>query len=167
VEENGGAIVAAPMDVGQEGRMAVFTDPAGAAFSVWQARDNPGAQLVNAPGALSWNELTTRDPAAAKRFYGAVFGWDAQDNPDGDTTYTIWKLGDKPIGGMLPMGGSSRDLPPIWMVYFAVEDCDATADTAASLGGEVVVAPTDNAQGRFAVINDPQGAIFSIIQPSG
>jgi uncharacterized protein len=167
VEENGGGTVAAPMDVGQEGRMAVFTDPAGAVFSVWQARDNPGAQLVNAPGALTWNELTTRDPAGAKRFYGAVFGWDAQDNPDGDTTYTMWTLGDQPIGGMMPMAGKSPDLPPIWMVYFGVEDCDATAGTAASLGGEVVVAPADNAQGRFAVLNDPQGALFSIIKPAG
>jgi predicted enzyme related to lactoylglutathione lyase len=167
VEENGGGIVAPPMDVGQEGRMAVFTDPAGATFSVWQAGNNPGAQLTNAPGALTWNELTTRDPEGAKRFYRSVFGWDAQDNPDGDTPYTMWLLGDRPVGGMMPMSSSfSQDLPPIWMVYFAVEDCDATADTAASLGGQVPVTPMDNAQGRFAVLNDPQGAVFSIIKPA-
>jgi uncharacterized protein len=165
VEENGGTVVAPPMDVGEEGRMAVFADPTGAPFSVWQAGNNPGAQMFNAPGSLSWNELTTRDPAGAKQFYGAVFGWEAKDTPDGDTKYTMWRLGGQPVGGMMQLSGPA-DLPPLWMVYFAVEDCDATAQTAARLGGEVAVAPANNVQGRFAVLNDPQGAVFSIIQPS-
>jgi predicted enzyme related to lactoylglutathione lyase len=165
VEENGGTIVAPPIDVGSEGRMAVFTDPAGASFSVWQAGTNPGAQLVNAPGSLSWTELTTRDPAGAKRFYGAVFGWEAKDTPDGDTKYTMWRLAGRPVGGMMQLAGPA-DLQPLWMVYFAVEDCDATAQRAAELGGQVAVGPTNNVQGRFAVLNDPQGAVFSIIKSS-
>jgi uncharacterized protein len=165
VEENGGRVLAPPMDVGEEGRMAVFADPTGASFAVWQAGRNAGAQLFNAPGSLSWNELTTRDPAGAKRFYGAVFGWEPKDTPDGDTKYTMWRLEGRPVSGMMQLTGPP-DLPPLWMVYFAVEDCDATADTAAQLGGRVAVAPTNNAQGRFAVLNDPQGAVFSVIQPS-
>lgn len=165
VEENGGTVVAPPMDVGQEGRMAVFTDPAGASFSVWQAGTHPGARLFNAPGSLTWNELTTRDPAGAKNFYGAVFGWEAKDTPNGDTKYTLWRLRGRPVGGMMQLTGPA-ELPPLWMVYFAVEDPDATAATASQLGGKVAVPPTNNAQGRFAVLNDPQGAVFSVIKPS-
>jgi predicted enzyme related to lactoylglutathione lyase len=165
VQENGGTIIAPPMDVGQEGRMATFTDPTGANFAIWQPGNNPGAQLFNAPGSVTWNELSTRDPDAAKRFYGAVFGWEAQDGPSAGSTYTMWQLGGRPVGGMLPMGSSfAQDLPPIWMVYFAVEDTDATANTAASLGGQVAVGPTDSPQGRFAVLDDPHGAVFSIIK---
>ncbi|MBX6355786.1 MAG: VOC family protein [Micromonosporaceae bacterium] len=163
VEENGGRVLAAPMDVGDEGRMAVFADPAGAAFAVWQAGNNRGAQLINATGALSWNELITHDPAGARRFYGAVFGWEAKETPDGDARYTLWRLGGEPVGGMMRLT-AAPDLPPLWMVYFAVEDCDATAERAAQLGGRVAVAPTNNVQGRFAMLNDPQGAVFSIIQ---
>lgn len=165
VEENGGTIVAPPMDVGEEGRMAVFTDPGGASFSVWQPGANPGAQLFNAPGSLSWNELATRDPAGAKRFYGAVFGWEAKDTPNGDTKYTLWRLRGRPVAGMMQATGPA-ELPPLWMVYFAVEDCDATAQRAAELGGQIAVRPTKNPQGRFAVLNDPHGAVFSIIKPA-
>jgi uncharacterized protein len=168
VEENGGTVVIQPMDVGEQGRMAAFTDPDSAPFAVWQAGKNPGAQLNNAPGSLSWNELTTRDPAGAKRFYGAVFGWDAADSPDGDNKYTMWRLGGRPIGGLIPMTREAfpADSLPLWMVYFAVEDCDATAARAAELGGRVAVAPMDNPQGRFAVLTDPQGAVFSVIKPA-
>lgn len=167
VRDNGGTVVTPPMDVGQEGRMAVFTDPDGTPFSVWQAGNMSGAQLLSAPGALTWNELTTHDPARAKAFYHAVFGWGAQDNPADGVTYTTFTLDGQPVSGMMPMSGeaASADLPPLWMVYFAVEDCDATARRARTLGGEVAVPPTDNVQGRFAVLNDPQGTVFSIICP--
>jgi predicted enzyme related to lactoylglutathione lyase len=167
VEQNGGKIVAPPMDVGQEGRMAVFTDPGGASFSVWQAGSMPGAEMVNAPGALTWNELTSRDPDRAKAFYRAVFGWDARENPDSGVKYTIFMLHDQPIAGMMPMSSeaASKDLPPLWMVYFAVEDADATAATAKKLGGQVMVPAADKPQGRSVVINDPQGAVFSVIKP--
>ena len=168
VQNNGGTVVVAPMDVGQEGRMAVFTDPDGAVFSVWQGRNMPGAQLLNAPGALTWSELTTRDPDRAKLFYSKVFGWGAQDNADSGVTYTMFTLRNKPLAGMMPMSSeaTSANLPPLWMVYFAVTDCDATAARAGELGGVVAVPPADNAQGRFAVLNDPQGAVFSIITPA-
>lgn len=168
VQDGGGTVLTAPMDVGDEGRMAVFTDPDGAPFSVWQSRNMAGAELLNAPGALTWNELTTRDPGRAKRFYRSVFGWGAQDNPDGEMTYTVFTLDGQPVAGMMPMSrdAASADLPPLWMVYFDVEDTDATSRQASNLGGQVAVAPTENAQGRFAVLNDPQGAVFSIIKPA-
>jgi uncharacterized protein len=168
VEQNGGKIVAPPMDVGQEGRMAVFADPTGASFSVWQPGNMAGAEMVNAPGAVTWNELTTRDPARAKAFYHAVFGWNAQDAGDGDVKYTTFMLDDQPIAGMMPMSGdaAAENLPPLWTVYFAVEDTDATAQTAKKLGGQVAVPAMDSPHGRFAALNDPQGASFSVIKPT-
>lgn len=165
VEENGGKVVAPPFDIGDFGRMAVFADPAGAFFAVWQAGTMTGGELFNVPGSVSWNELTTRDPDGAKAFYGAVFGWQPKDMPSGDVTYTMWELGGRQIGGMMPMTGDAwaPEIPPHWMVYFAVEDADAAAAKATELGGQVQVPPTDIPVGRFAVLTDPHGAVFSVL----
>jgi uncharacterized protein len=168
VRENGGQVVMEAFDVLGAGRMAVFVDPAGAYFSVWQPLRHAGAGVVNEPGALCWNELATRDVDAAKAFYEPVFGWQGETNEYGSTTYTEWKLGGRTIGGMIQMNdGWPADVPPHWMVYFAVADADASAARAQELGGTVAVPPTDTPAGRFAVLNDPQGAVFSIIQLAG
>ena len=160
----GGQVLVEPMDVLTAGRMAVFADNVGAAFSIWQPREHIGASLVGEPGTLCWNELTTRDPDAAVAFYPAVFGWHADAQRMGPVTYTAWQLDDKPIGGMMPMDQDwPPEVPAHWMVYFAVDDTDATAARAAELGGVVSVPPTDIEPGRFAVLNDPQGAVFSVI----
>jgi predicted enzyme related to lactoylglutathione lyase len=166
VEAAGGVVLMPPFDVLDQGRMAVFVDPTGAPFSVWQPIEMGGAELFNVPGALCWTELITRDPEGAKAFYGAVFGWGVKDNVFGPVTYTEWLVNGVSVAGMMPMVGEqwAPDLPPHWMVYFAVNDCDATASHAAELGGTVSVAPTDIPQGRIAVINDPQGASFSVIR---
>jgi predicted enzyme related to lactoylglutathione lyase len=154
-----------PFDVLGAGRMAVFADPTGAVLSVWQPLRHPGAGVVNEPGALCWNELTTRDVEAATRFYEAAFGWRGETTEYGSTTYTEWKLGERAIGGMIRMNDEwPADVPAHWMVYFAVEDADAAATKVEELGGTVPVAPTDTPAGRFAVVNDPQGALFSIIR---
>ena len=166
VESAGGKVLVAPFDVMDQGRMAVFLDQSGAAFSVWQPMAMPGAELFNVSGALSWIELATRDPEGAKAFYGAVFGWEAEDQPIGPGTYTNWRLGGQLIGGMMPIlsEGPSADLPPRWMVYFAAADADATAERAVKLGGAVSVPPSDLPRGRFAVLTDAQGAAFSVIK---
>ena len=166
VEANGGKVLVAPGDVGENGRMAVFMDDSGAAFSVWQPGAMPGATVFNTPGALCWNELMTRDPAGAKSFYDGVFGWAHEDGPFGDATYTTWMLNGAPVGGMMPMEGEMwpAELPAHWMAYFAVEDTDATAAKCVELGGSVAVPPTDIPQGRFAVLNDRHGAVFSVIK---
>jgi predicted enzyme related to lactoylglutathione lyase len=164
VRDAGGQVVMEPFDVLGVGRMAVFVDPAGAYFSVWQPQSHHGADVVNEPGALCWNELATRDIDAAKAFYAAVFGWDADTNAYGETSYSEWKLGGRSIGGMIAMNEQwPAEVPPHWMVYFAVEDADAAVDRAQELGGRVAVPPTDTPAGRFAVLNDPQGAVFSVI----
>jgi uncharacterized protein len=166
VEHAGGKVLAAPFDVMGYGRMAVFTDPSGAMFAVWQGGTMPGLELKGEPGSLSWNELMTRDPAGCKEFYPAVLGWRPRDLPFEETTYTLWEVGGQPAAGMMPMEGDMwpADLPPHWMVYLEVADTDAAAAKAAELGGTVSVPPTDTVAGRFAVITDPQGATFSVIK---
>ncbi len=148
------------------GRMALFTDPTGAFLGIWQARDFAGAAAVNEPGSLSWNELDTRDPEAAKTFYSAVFGWEGRES-DGEVPYTQWFLPGRedPVGGMLDMRGRVPDeVPPHWNVYFAVADTDAAVSKAQELGGGVAMPPMDVPVGRFALLSDPSGAHFSVIR---
>jgi len=165
VREAGGTGMVEPMDVLELGRMAVFADPSGAAFGVWQPGTFHGAGLVNEPGALSWNELETRDTGAAKDFYGAVFGWAFEDHEmEGMGTYTEWKLGDASLGGMADISGRMPDeVPAHWMVYFAVADADASLERVRELGGEARFGPVDIPAGRFGVVADPWGAAFAVI----
>ncbi len=165
VDRAGGKVLMAPFDVGDQGRMAVFLDPAGATFSVWEPGRMRGAGMLDAPGALTWNELTTRDVDGSVAFYGEVFGWVGRHRPLGGNPYVVWELDGRMVGGLMPMVGDDwpADLAAHWMVYFAVDDCDATAARAARLGGTVPVPPTTMPMGRFAVLNDPQGAYFSIL----
>ena len=169
VTEAGGTVIAEPMDVMDLGRMAIFTDPTGAFFGIWQPGTFLGAELVNEPGAFTWNELNTRDPDAAKRFYGAVFGWSFEDEEfEGMGTYTTVKLGDGMVGGIFDMSGRVPDeVPPNWLTYFAVDDTDATVAKVEELGGGVNMAAVDIAPGRFAVVHDSFGGVFAVITPSG
>jgi predicted enzyme related to lactoylglutathione lyase len=164
----GGTVVVPPMDVMDVGRMAVALDPSGAGFSIWQAGAHVGAGLVNEPGALSWNELNTRDTEGAKAFYSKVFGWTPETHSMGEFDYTEWKLGDASIGGMMPMAASMpAGVPNFWLVYFAVADCDASCAKTKELGGTVQSEPMDIPQGRFAVVSDDQGATFAVIAMAG
>ena len=166
VKDAGGSVVAEPMDVADLGRMAVFADPTGAVFGIWQAGTFVGAGLVNEPGALSWNELGTRDVEAAKAFYGAVFGWGFEDHDMGEMgTYTEWQQDGNSIGGMMDVTGRLPDeIPAHWLVYFAVENTDAALETVKSSGGNVSFGPVDIPAGRFAIVTDPHGAAFAVIQ---
>jgi uncharacterized protein len=170
VKGAGGQVIAEPMDVMELGRMAVFTDPAGAFFGIWQPASFSGAELINEPGAYSWNELNTRDPDAAKAFYAAVFGWGVREMDMGDAgTYTMWRLpdadeDDDSIGGMLDMRGRVPDeVPSHWLTYFTVEDRDATEEKAKEMGAEEMMS-MDMEMGRLAILRDPQGAAFGIFQ---
>jgi uncharacterized protein len=166
VKEAGGTVIVEPMDVMDLGTMAVFVDPTGAAFGVWQPGLFHGSGLVNEPGAISWDELNTRDLAAAKDFYGAVFGWAFDDQEmDGGETYSMIVLGGGPVGGILDL--VARKVPEVvpahWQVYFAVEDTDATIEAAKEAGGGVMMEPIDIPFGRFAILTDPHGASFAVI----
>jgi predicted enzyme related to lactoylglutathione lyase len=166
-KELGGAVLSEPMDVMDAGRMAVLADPTGAVFCVWQPKAHIGAQLVNEPYSLTWNELITPDVETAKAFYAGLFGWTGapvEMGPDAPP-YTIWSLAgdDNGIGGAMlpPMEG----MPPFWGVYFAVADTDATVAQAKDLGASVLAEPMDlPGVGRMAALMDPQGAVFSVIK---
>lgn len=166
VKDAGGSVMMEPMAVRDIGKFALYADPTGAVFGVWEPGAFPGAGRVNEPGALSWNELNTRDVDAAKAFYGAVFGWDFKDNDMGETgTYTELQLGGSSVGGMLDITGRVPDeVPAHWLAYFAVENTDAALETIKGAGGGVNFGPVDIPAGRFAVVHDPQGAVFAVIQ---
>jgi hypothetical protein len=163
----GGAVLSEPMDVMTAGRMAVLADPTGAVFCIWQAKDSIGAELVNEPVSLTWNELLTTDVAKVKPFYEGLFGWKAEDMemPDGPGPYTVWNLpGSEPgMGGAMktPMEG----MPSFWNVYFQVDDTDSIVKKAKDLGASVMAEPMDIPEvGRMAAIVDPQGATFSVLK---
>ena len=162
----GGAIIMPPMDVMEEGRMMIASDTTGAVFGVWQPKNHIGAQLVNIPNTLVWNELQTRDVETGKAFYEAVFDWAVEIDKSG---YVMFRNNGRMQAGMLTMNEAfGDDVPPNWAVYFLVEDVDASVTKAQDLGGTILV-PTMPAgeMGHFAVIQDPQGAIFSIIHFNG
>lgn len=167
VSAAGGSVVVEPMDVMELGRMGIFADPTGAVFGVWQPKQFTGADLVNAPNSLCWNEVLTRDADTDRAFYGAVFGWTPTrpSFPGAPESYTVWELDGKAIGGMMQMSDEHlpADLPPHWGVCFAVADCDATVAKARALGAAVTSGPMDMPIGRFAGLADPQGAAFSIM----
>jgi uncharacterized protein len=169
IEAAGGATVMEPLKIMDAGTMAVFADATGGAvFAVWQPGRHRGAQLVNAPGALTMNELDTRDFDGAARFYGEVFGWQVEPiEQDRQVLYGSVKLGGRLVAGILPMGDNfPPEVPPNWIPYFGVEDIEAAAAKAEALGGQVLMGPQAVPEGRFAVLRDPQGAAFSILQGS-
>ena len=177
--EAGGSVLTEPFDVMGAGRMAVLADTEGAVFCVWQAGTHKGAQVVNEPGSLNFNVLSTRDPAAAKRFYGALFGWTTLDLGNGEF-WTMPAYGDHleqltpgtrartaelgaagfedVVAALAPIAADSA---PQWGVTFSTDDADATAAKAVELGGAVVVEPVDAPYSRLTVLRDPQGATFS------
>lgn len=160
----GGTVMVEPFDVMDAGRMAVLQDPTGAAFCIWQANKNIGAQVVNDPGAFCWNELTTNDTKKAGDFYINFFGWAAQTD-SGTPPYTMFLNGERMAGGMIEIQKEWGEVPPNWVVYFAVENCDVIADRAKAMGGKILNPPTDVPEiGRFSVLQDPQGAVFAIIK---
>jgi predicted enzyme related to lactoylglutathione lyase len=168
VAEAGGQAVFDPMDVLDVGRMAMFTDPAGGTFSVWEPRSHIGSGIVNEPVSPAWNELVTKDPEAAKAFYGSVFGWGAQELTDGPMPYTLWMLGETRVAGMIvPNQHFPPEVPVSWGVYFAVEDVDATMSKAQELGGRSIIEPMDLPVGRMGSLTDPHGAFLSVITLAG
>jgi uncharacterized protein len=183
VRSAGGSVVMEPFDVMDAGRMAVFTDPEGAAFCVWEAKEHRGAQIVNEHGSVNFNSLNTRNAEDAKRFYNSVFGWqtialggDAEmwtlpgygdylerDNPD--LRKQMAQAGapegfEDVVASINTIPDDQPDTPPHWSVTFAVDDADATAAKASELGGTVIVPPFDAPWVRMTVISDPQGATF-------
>ena len=168
VEAAGGSVLMPAMQVMDSGSMAVFADPTGAAFSVWQPNQHIGAQLTNVPNTWSWNELSTRDVETAKGFYTKVFGWTYDDHEMPDGTYSVIEGGnDEGMGALLNMPAEVPEMVPNhWAVYFAVADFSASATKARELGAQQVMDEmTVPGVGTFAVFHDPAGAAFYLMQP--
>jgi uncharacterized protein len=150
-----------PFDVLEAGRMGLIQDPTGAVFAVWQPRDSIGANLVNAHGALSLNQLNTSDPDRAQDFYSQLFGWRVESVAGGDQPY--WGLfnGERLNGGMMQLPAEAG-APSHWLVYFGIDDMDAAAERIGQSGGTVMVPKTEVPGGYFLVARDPQGAVFGL-----
>ena len=163
--EAGGVVFFPPMDVMDQGRMALIQDPTGAPFGVWQPGKHIGAQIVNQPNSLVWNELQTHDHQGARDFYGKVFGWSERLDPSG---YVMWADGDRVQCGGMAIGEGMGEMPSHWLIYFLVEDVDAAAARIAELGGTVLHGPSEaGGMGKMLVAQDPQGAMFALIRFSG
>jgi predicted enzyme related to lactoylglutathione lyase len=182
----GGTVAVEPFDVMEAGRMAVVFDPEGASFCVWEPKKNKGATIVNEHGSLNFNGLATRDPKTAKRFYGALFGWQTLDLPGGPA-WTLSAYGDHleertpgmrkqqaemgapegfidVVAALNPIPDGDSETAPHWSVTFGVDDVDAAVAKVRQLGGEVISEPVDAPWIRTALVKDPQGATFFVTQ---
>jgi len=160
--ELGATITAEPFDVMDVGRSAVFSDPAGARLYLWEAKTSIGAERVNEPGAMTWNELVTPDPEAASMFYGDLFGWTTEEMPESGG-YRVIGNGGRSNGGMLRLDPERMgDTPPQWMPYFGHVDVPSLVESVSGHGAHVVGGPMQMANGTIAIFLDPQGAAFAV-----
>jgi hypothetical protein len=159
--ELGATVAAEAFDVMDVGRMAVIIDPVGAALCLWEPKSHIGASLVNTPGAMTWNDLITPEPAESAKFYGELFGWTTEEVP-GASGYRVIKNGDRSNGGIMPLDPRMGSTPPNWMPYFGHEDVDRLLEEVGGLGGQVFNGPMRMPQGSIAVLGNPQGAAFAV-----
>lgn len=163
VRETGGSVLEEPFDL-PDGRIAVVADPGGGMFGVISGVSAEGTWLAREGGCVSWVELLTRDTAAAETFYGRVFDWKAETQLFGETSCTTFSLDHEPVTGMMTMPVELGDeVPPHWSIYFTVPDCVEAAAAVDRLGGVVLRPPQVIEMGHFAVLADPQGAVFHVM----
>ena len=163
----GGSVVFGPVDVGEHGRLAVIKDPTGAMFNLWQPKEHIGVKINNEPGALCWSELTTRDPKKAEAFYTGMFGWSIKHAGEGTPAeYREFSVDGQPIGGIMETPKEvPANIPSYWMPYFQVANLDTAVSSATSNGGTLMIGPAPiPGTGRFAILTDPQGAMFAVFQ---
>jgi predicted enzyme related to lactoylglutathione lyase len=159
--ELGATVHAPPFDVMDAGRMAVIQDPQGAFFMVWEARENIGAGLVNGPGRLSWNELSSPDVDGSAKFYGDLFGWEPQEFEGMAQRYVVIQNDGRSNGGIRERA-SDEPAPPHWLVYFGIDDIDAGLAKVEELGGTKLAGPIDIGIAKIGIVQDPQGAAFAL-----
>lgn len=166
VADAGGTVVMAPFDVGDQGRMAVFQDPAGAFISSWQGARMGGFE-TDAPNAYGWAELNARGVDGSIAFYTSIFGWTTRTSPmgEGEPPYTEFQLDGESVAGAWEMNAMvPAEVPSYWLVYFGVADVDAAFAKAIDLRATELVAPVDFPGGRFAIVADPHGASFGLLK---
>jgi predicted enzyme related to lactoylglutathione lyase len=167
-KELGANVLAGPFDVMDKGRMAVVQDPTGAHFCLWQEMTSKGIGIAGENNTFCWADLTTPDREAAKKFYGALFGWKFVTGKGKDES-TYWHImnGEHGIGGIPPSEDQHPGAIPSWMIYYLVSDCKASFEKATGLGARGYVPPmTIEGTGDMAILADPQGAVFAIFKPA-
>lgn len=124
--------------------------------------------MSDSRGRLLWFDLMTTDPEAAKAFYTQVVGWGTAQWEGGNPDYTMWKAGDNTIGGVMKLSDDALAMgaPPHWLAYIGSPDADATGARAVALGGQQLHAMTLPGVGRFVILRDPSGAVFSAFTPA-
>jgi uncharacterized protein len=162
----GAKVLDAPSDVMDRGRAAVFQDPAGALFNIWQPGKRSGLGVAGDAGTFCWADLNTNDQAGAKTFYEGLFGWKLLPGKDKESGYLHIVNGEKYIGGVPPAREHSG--PPHWLIYFAAADVDKTFQRAKDMGARTLLRPMDfEGVGRVAMLADPQGAVFALFREAG
>jgi predicted enzyme related to lactoylglutathione lyase len=168
IQAAGGKVVAPPFDVGDQGRMAVFQDPAGAFISAWQGTRMGGFE-TEADNSFGWTELNARGVGNTVPFYSEVFGWTTRTSEmgEGQPPYTEFLLDGESVAGAWEMNPMvSPEVPSYWQVYFSVDDVDSAHRKALELGGTEMVEPQDFPGGRFSIVSDPEGASFGLLKTS-
>jgi predicted enzyme related to lactoylglutathione lyase len=164
----GGTLHLGPHDVPGSGRMAIFGDPAGAAFAIWEAQGNIGTEMAETPGTVCWHDLNTPDQKTSAQFYAKVFGWKMVTQEFSGNDYYLFKVAGKAegLGGMWPQ--PMKKYPPTWFTYFVVKNCARSVTKATKLGGKALLGPiTVPETCTFSIIQDPQGAAFGVLEPLG
>jgi predicted enzyme related to lactoylglutathione lyase len=162
--ELGAKVLSPTMSVGEFGSMAVCEDPAGAAFSFWQAGSHVGSQVTEEPGSAAWYELYSPNAKQARDFYTAVLGATADPMPGG-MEYYVLKHGEQELGGIMQIDPSWGDFQPQWITYFLVANVDETVAVIKEHGGKIMGDIDDSPFGRLAAVMDPGGATFKVIEP--
>jgi len=161
---SGGQVFMPPMDVPEQGRMAMIGDAGGAAVGVWQFGGHTGFQVHGEAGAPVWHELHARDYERTVTFYQDVFGWTTEvmsDTPQ--FRYTTLGAGGQAAAGIMDAAGFLPEgVPAGWQVYFGVDNADAAIEAAVSLGAQLIQPAEDTPFGRVAALLDPTGAAFKL-----
>ncbi len=164
VESNGGTVISGAMEVGTLGVMGVFLDPSGVHAGVWEPRDFMGFGAVDQVGTPRWFQLNTEKFDDVKGFYEQTFGWTTSMMSDtADFRYATANEGETQYAGLFDIT-SDPSSSPRWLVYFGVENADTAVAAALANGGSVVRDVEDTPYGRLAVVADPAGAIFALMQ---
>lgn len=161
----GGTVIHGPTDVFEAGRMALIQDPGRAMFAVWEARKHPGITLWKEHGTWGWSELQVHSVEQVIPFYEGLFGWKTREMEAPDGIYYVFESSrGHQVAGMMAIRPEWGEVPPHWEVHFRVDDPDAFVEEGKKRGATILVPPMKVGDAlTFAVLRDPQGALFSIV----
>jgi uncharacterized protein len=164
-ERLGGTIVMPAVDAEGYGRFVGIQDPTGGILFLWHSNTPDPDAKYSEPGALAWNDLSTPDPEKAVEYFRQLFDWDIAAMTGGLMPYWVISVNGTRQAGIMPMPETvPSDVPANWLVYFGAEDARALAQRVVELGGRVLVEPTQADDMVWAILSDPQGATFGILQ---